>query len=49
MVEEWDEEVHNYISQLENDIRHQDRESFDLIVDELIDHYYINQENYDFD
>ena len=48
MVKEWDEEVHNYITQLKNDIRHQDRESFDFYVDELVDVYFNNQENYEF-
>lgn len=48
MVKEWDEEVHNYITQLKNDIRHQDRESFDFNVDELVDVYFNNQENYEF-
>ena len=49
MVEDYDEEVHNYMSMLEHDIRHQNRESFDFNVDELVEHYFINQEQYDFD
>lgn len=49
MVEDYDEEVHNYISILEQDIRNQDREYFDFNVDELVDFYYINQKDYDFD
>lgn len=48
MVEDYDE-VHNYMSILEQDIRNQDREYFDFNVDELVDFYYINQEDYDFD
>lgn len=49
MVEDYDEEVHNYISILEQDIRNQDREYFDFNIEELVDFYYINQEDYDFD
>ncbi len=48
MVEEYDFGVHDYISLLENNIRHQDREYFDFNIDELVDFYYINQEEYDF-
>ncbi len=48
MVEEYDEDVHNYMSMLKYDIRKQDRESFDFNVNELVDFYYINQENYEF-
>lgn len=49
MIEESDEVVHDYMSMLEHDIRHQDRDSFDFNVDELVEHYFINQEQYDFD
>lgn len=49
MIEDYDEEVHNYISILEQDIRNQDREYFDFNIEELVDFYYINQEDYDFD
>lgn len=48
MVEEYDEDVHNYMSMLKYDIRKQDKESFDFNVNELVDFYYINQENYEF-
>ncbi len=48
MVEEYDEDVHNYMSMLKYDIRKQDRESFDFNVNELVDFYSINQENYEF-
>lgn len=44
----YDTDVHTYINLLRSAIRRNDKESFDLTIDDLIEHYYINQENYDF-
>lgn len=48
MIEEYDEEVHDYMSMLEHDIRKQDRESFEFNINELIEFYWINQKDYHF-
>ena len=45
---DYDTDVHTYINLLRSAIRRNDKESFDLTIDDLIEHYYINQENYDF-
>lgn len=49
MLEEWDEVVHDFITLFESDIRNRDIENFDFHIGELVDHYYVNQEEYDFD
>lgn len=43
---DYDTDVHTYINLLRSAIRKNDKETFDLTIDELIEHYYINQENY---
>lgn len=43
---DYDTDIHTYINLLRSAIRRNDKESFDLTIDELIEHYYINQENY---
>ena len=48
MVEEYDEAVEDYMSLLKHNIRHKDREMFDITIDDLVEHYYLNQEEYDF-
>lgn len=48
MVEEYDEAVEDYMSLLKHNIRHKDREMFDINIDDLVEHYYLNQEEYDF-
>lgn len=48
MIEEYDEEVNNFINSLKYNITHKDKEMFDIYVDDLIEHYYINQEYYEF-
>lgn len=48
MIEEYDEEVNNFISLLKHNIRHKDREMFDINIDDLVEHYYLNQEKYEF-
>lgn len=45
---DYDTDVHTYIGLLRSAIRKNDKESFHLTIDELIEHYYINQENYNF-
>ena len=45
---DYDADVHTYINLLRSAIRKNDKETFNLTIDELIEHYYINQENYDF-
>ena len=47
-IGDYDADVHMYINLLRSAIRKNDKETFDLTIDELIEHYYINQENYDF-
>lgn len=46
MEGDYDNEVHRYIDNLENEIRHQNKEDFDYYVDQLVDYYYQNQEIY---
>ena len=41
-----DETVHDWISKLEYQIKKEEREDYDFDVEELVEHYYINQENY---
>lgn len=48
MIEEYDEAVQDFVGLLKNDIRHEDREMFDINIDDLVEHYYINQEEYKF-
>ena len=48
MIKEYDETVHDFIGLLEYNIRHKDREMFDINIDDLVEHYYINQEEYEF-
>lgn len=48
MIEEYDEAVQDFVGLLKNDIRHEDREMFDINIDDLVEHYYINQEDYKF-
>ena len=45
---DYDTDIHTYINLLRSAIRKNDKESFDLTIDDLIEYYYINQENYDF-
>ena len=45
---DYDTDIHTYINLLRSAIRRNDKESFNLTIDELIEHYYINQENYNF-
>ena len=40
--------VEDYMSLLKHNIRHKDREMFDINIDDLVEHYYLNQEEYDF-
>lgn len=47
MIKEYDETVHDFIGLLEYNIRHKDREMFDINIDDLVEHYYINQEEYE--
>lgn len=46
MEGDYDNEVHEYINNLENEVRHQNKEDFDYYVDQLVDYYYQNQEIY---
>ena len=46
MESDYHNEVHRYIDNLENEIRHQNKEDFDYCVDQLVDYYYQNQEIY---
>ena len=46
MEGDYDNEVHRYIDNLENEIRHQNKEDFDYCVDQLVDYYYQKQEIY---
>lgn len=46
MEGDYDNEVHEYINNLETQIRHQNKEDFDYCVDQLVDYYYQNQEIY---
>ena len=48
MEEDYDEAVHDIIDELEYAIRHNDKEYFECNVNDLIEHYYINQEDYEF-
>lgn len=48
MIEEYDEAVEDYMSLLKHNIRHKDREMFDINIDDLVEHYYLNQEEYEF-
>lgn len=43
---DYDTDVHTYINLLRSAIRKNDKETFNFTIDELIEHYYINQENY---
>lgn len=48
MIEEYDEVVEEYLTLLKYNIRHKDREMFDINIDDLVEHYYLNQEEYEF-
>lgn len=48
MQGDYDETVHDFISNLKYAINHNDRESFEYTIDELVEHYYINQKEYEF-
>ena len=48
IIEEYDEAVEDYMSLLKHNIQHKDREMFDINIDDLVEHYYLNQEEYDF-
>lgn len=48
MEEDYDETVHDFISNLKYAIRHNDKEYFECNINDLIEHYYINQEYYEF-
>ena len=43
---DYDETVHDFISKLECQIKKEEREDYDFDVEELVEHYYINQEDY---
>lgn len=46
MEGDYDNEVHEYINNLENEIKHQNKEDFDYYVNQLVDYYYQNQKLY---
>ena len=48
MEEDYDEAVHDIIDELKYAIRHNDKEYFERNINDLIEHYYINQEDYEF-
>lgn len=43
-----DETVHDFISKLEYQIKKDEREYYDYAVEDLVEHYFVNQENYEF-
>lgn len=47
---DYDETVHDFISKLEYQIKkeNREREYYDYDVDDLIEHYFVNQEYYEF-
>ena len=47
MIKEYDEEVHKFMKDLSHSFN--DRDYYNILIDELVEHYYINQENYNFD
>lgn len=49
MEGDYDNEVHEYINNLENEIKHQNKEDFDYYVNQLVDYYYQNQKLYFYD
>ena len=49
MWEDYDYEVHEFIKKFTSSIRSNDREIFDIYIDELVDMYFHNQEGYNFD
>lgn len=46
---DYDDFVNDMIHKMVYHINHNDREMFDIDIDDLVEHYEINQENYDFD
>lgn len=46
MQEDYDEAVHDYINSLKFAIMNNDEDYFDACFEDLILHYYINQESY---
>lgn len=48
MQGDYDGAVHDIIDELEYAIRHNDKEYFECNINDLIEHYYINQEDYEF-
>lgn len=48
MSGDYDEMVHDNINSLLFAINQRDREYFDVIINDLVANYYINQENYNF-
>lgn len=48
MEEDYDESVHDFIQCLKYAIVHKDKKYYSTITDDLIEHYYINQEDYEF-
>lgn len=45
---DYDETVNYFISKLEHQIKKENREYYDYYVDDLIEHYFVNQEYYEF-
>ena len=41
--------VEEVIAKMVHDINHQNKEYFEFDIDDLVDHYYINQKHYKFD
>lgn len=49
MCGDYDVDVHEVIDNMQRHINHNDREMFEFDIDDLIEHYKINQENYELD
>jgi hypothetical protein len=45
---DYDETVHDFISKLEYQIKKEEREDYDYAVEDLVEHYFVNQEDYEF-
>lgn len=48
MQGDYDEKVHDFIHCLKYAIIHSDREYYDIVINDLVEQYYVNQENYNF-
>lgn len=48
MMEEYDEDVHQFIISMRYAIMQKDREYYDSVIDDLIEHYFHNQISYGF-